>query len=60
MYSKGKNPAAECTPETIAKMTDVYSCAKIESVLNRAALIAGQEERKEFTLADIRKASSDV
>ncbi len=60
MYSKGKNPAAECTPETIAKMTDGYSCAKIESVLNRAALIAGQEERKEFTLADIKKASSEV
>ncbi len=60
MYSKGKNPAADCTPETIAKMTVGYSCAKIESVLNRAALIAGQEERKEFTLADIRKASSDL
>ena len=60
MYSKGKNPAAECTAEAIAKMTDGYSCAKIESVLNRAALIAGQEERKEFTLADIRKASSEV
>ncbi len=60
MYSKGKNPANECTPEAIAKMTDGYSCAKIESVLNRAALLAGQEERKEFTLADIRKASSDV
>ena len=60
MYSKGKNPASECTPEAIAKMTDGYSCAKIESVLNRAALIAGQENRTEYTLADVRSASSEL
>jgi cell division protease FtsH len=60
MYSKGKNPASECTPEAIAKMTDGYSCAKIESVLNRAALLAGQENRTEFTLADVRKAASEL
>ena len=60
MYSKGKNPASECTSEAIAKMTDGYSCAKIESVLNRAALLAGQENRAEFTLADVRKAASEL
>lgn len=60
MYTAGKNPAAECTPQTIAKMTDGFSCAKIESVLNRAALIAGQEERSEFTLDDIKRAISEV
>ena len=60
MYSKGKNPASECTPEAIAKMTDGYSCAKIESVLNRAALIAGQENRTEFTMDDFKKACEDV
>ncbi len=60
MYCKGKAPASECTPEVIAKMTDGYSCAKIESVLNRAALLAGQAERTEFTLEDIRRASSEL
>ena len=60
MYSKGKSPAAECTPEAIAKMTDGYSCAKIESVLNRAALLAGQAERTEFTLEDVKRASSEL
>ena len=60
MYSKVKNPASECTPEAIAKMTDGYSCAKIESVLNRAALIAGQENRTEYTLADVKRASSEL
>ena len=60
MYSKGKSPAAECIPEAIAKMTDGYSCAKIESVLNRAALLAGQAERTEFTLEDVKRASSEL
>ena len=60
MYSKGKNPASECTPEAIAKMTDGYSCAKIESVLNRTALIAGQENRTEFTLDDVKRASNEL
>ena len=60
MYSAGKNPAAECTPEAIAKMTDGFSCAKIESVLNRAALLAGQKERTEFSLDDARRAFTEV
>ena len=60
MYCKGKAPASECTPEVIAKMTDGYSCAKIESVLNRAALLAGQAERTEFTLEDIRRATLEL
>ena len=60
MYSAGKNPAEEASPEAIAKMTDGYSCAKIESVLNRAALIAGQENRSEFTLADVKRASNEL
>ena len=60
MYSKGKSPAAECTPEAIAKMTDGYSCAKIESILNRAALLAGQAERDAFTMDDFRSACKDL
>ena len=60
MYSQGKNAAESCTPETLAKMTDGYSCAKIESVLNRAALLAGQENRTEFTMDDFKQACKDV
>ena len=60
MYCRGKNPAAECSPEKIAQLTDGYSCAKIESVLNRAALLAGQAERPEFTLEDVKRASSEL
>ena len=60
MYCRGKACDASCTPETLARMTDGYSCAKIESVLNRAALIAGQDNRAEFTMDDFRQACRDV
>ena len=60
MYCRGKNPDAACTPEALAKMTDGFSCAKIESVLNRAALLAGQAEREAFTLDDVRQASKEM
>lgn len=56
MYCKGKSPAAECTSSVLAKMFDGFSCAKIESVLNRAALIAGQKGTDQFTLDDVKQA----
>jgi cell division protease FtsH len=59
MYMNGKAHAAECTPETLAKMFNGFSCAKIESVLNRAALVAGQLDRTEFTLDDVRIAGKE-
>lgn len=60
MYCKGKNPASECSPEKLARMFENFSCAKIETVLNRASLIANQQEKKEFTLSDITKAMLEV
>ena len=60
MYCKGKNPASECSPEKLAKMFESFSCAKIETVLNRASLIANQQEKTEFTLSDITKAMLEV
>ncbi|MCQ2593024.1 MAG: AAA family ATPase [Treponema sp.] len=60
MYCCGKNPAQTCTAEQMAKLFDGFSCAKIESVLNRAALIAGQENRIEFNLEDVRRACKEV
>ena len=60
MYCRGKACDAACTPETLARMTDGYSCAKIESVLNRAALIAGQNNRAEFTMEDFGQACREA
>ncbi len=55
MYCRGKSHAADCTTEILAKRFNGFSCAKIESVLNRAALLAAQENRGEFTMEDIAK-----
>ena len=59
MYTRGKKPAAECTAQVLAKLFNGYSCAKIESVLNGAALRAGQEGRSEFTLDDVKAAVAE-
>jgi cell division protease FtsH len=59
MYICGKKPAPECTPDVLAKMFNGFSCAKIESVLNRAALIASQADRIQFTLDDVRTAEKE-
>ena len=59
MYTRGKQPAAECSPENLAREFAGYSCAKIESVLNGAALLAGQAGRSEFTLEDVKAAAAE-
>ena len=59
MYTRGKQPAAECSPENLAREFAGYSCAKIESVLNSAALLAGQAGRSEFTLEDVKAAAAE-
>ena len=53
MYSKGKSFASDCEPQVLARKFDKFSCAKIESVMNRAALLAGQNDRTEITLEDV-------
>ncbi|MBR1638627.1 MAG: AAA family ATPase [Treponema sp.] len=60
MYTRGKQPSPECTPEKLVRDFAGYSCAKIESVLNAAALRAGQEGRDYFTLDDVKAASAEV
>ena len=59
MYTRGKKPAADCSPDVLAKMFNGYSCAKIESVLNGAALLAGQAGREEFSLNDVKSAANE-
>ena len=60
MYCKGKSYSQDCTESVLAKMFDGYSCAKIESVLNRAALLAGQRGAEEFNLEDVRNAAKEL
>lgn len=60
LYCKNKSFSGDCRPDLLAKEFDGFSCAKIESILNRASLIASQENKKEFNLEDVRKAGKEV
>ena len=60
LYCKNKSFSGDCSPELLAKEFDGYSCAKIESILNRASLIASQKNKKEFNMEDVRKACKEV
>ena len=60
MYCQGKNPAAECSVQVLAKIFNGFSCAKIEGTLNKAALLAAQQERTAFTLKDINQAIAEI
>ena len=53
MYTNGKNFSPECDKLTLVRKFNGFSCAKIESVLNRAVLIAGQNERSLVEMGDI-------
>lgn len=55
-YLKGKNAAPECTPDVLAALFKGFSCAQIESVLNRAPLIAAQNGSETFGLAEVKLA----
>ena len=55
-YSQAKNRAAECSDQKLSDLFEGFSCAKIESVLNKAALLASQAGRTEFTLQDVEAA----
>lgn len=60
MYFNKKTPSQECAPETLADLFNGFSCAKIESVINKAALIASQNAREGFTLDDIKTAIKNI
>lgn len=46
--------------DELAKLFDGFSCSKIESVLNRAALLASQSQRADFTLQNIEQAIKEL
>ncbi|HBB14318.1 MAG TPA: AAA family ATPase [Treponema sp.] len=56
MYTKDKKLTNDCSLELLAEKFKGFSCAKIESVLNRSQLLASQEKRTEVSLIDINAA----
>lgn len=57
-YSAGKNYSFD--PKILAKNFNGFSCAQIESVINRAALVASQQNRSEISLNDIQEALKEL
>ncbi len=55
-YMEGKNAVPDCTPEILAPLFEGRSAAFLESVLNRASLIARQNDRDAFDVADVKAA----
>ena len=53
MYTKDKTLSSECPVSSLVKKFDGWSCAKIESTLNSAALYARQDGREEIMMKDI-------
>ncbi len=60
MYLRGKSPASDCTPENLAKLFNGFSCAKIESTLNRASLLSIQNGKDSFSIEDVKTAAREV
>ena len=60
LYTKDKSAGADCDVQTLAKLFNGFSCAKIETVLNRASILAEQENQDSFTLADIKQAIKEA
>lgn len=60
MYSKDKTFGSACRPETLVGKFNGFSAAKIESVLNRAAMIAGQKNAFEISMEDITAAIEEM
>lgn len=53
MYTTGKSMDTDCSPENLAKKFNGFSCAKIESVLNKSYLIASQRGKNSVSLDEI-------
>ncbi len=59
MYTQGMNFEPDCTAEKLCAEFNGFSCAKIESVLNRARLIAVQDERSLVDYSIIKAAMTE-
>lgn len=58
-YLAGKKVSPDCNPDVLAPIFKGCSCAQIESVLNRAPLLAAQEGKDAFGLAEVRMAMKE-
>ena len=59
-FSSAKKHDDDASTEVLAKLFDGFCAAQIESVINKAALIAGQQDRESYNLSDIRAAIKEI
>jgi cell division protease FtsH len=60
LYSKNKKPAENINIKDLARNFNGFSCAQIESVINRAAIVAAQNNRTEYNMEDIKTALKEI
>lgn len=60
MYSAGKNLGSSAKAETLVGKFKGFSAAKIETVLNRAAMLASQNNSSSIEMEDINRAISEM
>lgn len=59
-FLKAKQFEDDVSAESLARLFDGFCAAQIESVINKAALIAGQQGRATFSLSDVKTAMKEV
>ncbi len=60
MYTNNRELESDCSVDKIAERFRGFSCAKIESVLNRSALVAGQNGRQSISMQDVDIACKEL
>jgi cell division protease FtsH len=60
MYTRNKNLAEDVEIEELAQLFDKCSCAKIETILNQAALFAERKGRRKIGRVEIVMAAAQV
>ncbi|MBO4759417.1 MAG: hypothetical protein J5505_05090, partial [Spirochaetaceae bacterium] len=59
-FLEAKHYEDDISAESLARQFDGFCAAQIESVINKAALIAGQQNRECFSLGDIKAALKEI
>ena len=59
-FLEAKHYEDDISAESLARQFDGFCAAQIESVINKAALIAGQQNRECFNLGDIKAALKEI
>ncbi|MBO7419853.1 MAG: AAA family ATPase, partial [Spirochaetaceae bacterium] len=59
-FLEAKQYELDVSAESLAKLFDGFCAAQIESVINKAALIAGQLGRASFSMNDIKTAMKEI